>query len=216
MTPDGLTPMRHRTRLTALAALVLATISCGDVARQGRSPVYLVINTLQGAFGGTPSKLAGNVLSDVITNVTSGGTCTTANPCPTVFNDVGQVSLGESLKDVGTVTSPAAATSNNAVTVTRFHVEYRRADGRNTPGVDVPFAFDGAATGTLNVGSPLTLGFELVRATAKQEAPLVQLRISPNIITVIADITFYGTDQVGNAVSVTGSIQIDFGNFADA
>jgi hypothetical protein len=28
-------------------------------------------------------------------------------------------------------------------------------------------------------------------------------------------VTFYGHDQVGNDVSVMGSIQIDFGNFAD-
>ena len=30
-----------------------------------------------------------------------------------------------------------------------------------------------------------------------------------------AKVTFYGTDQTGNDVSVTGTIQIDFGNFGD-
>ena len=216
MTPEGRTPMRHRIRLAGLAACVLAAVSCGDVVRDGRAPVFLVINSLSGAFGGTPTKLSGNVTSDVITNVTTGGTCSTASPCPTVFNDVGQVVIGASLKDIGTAASPTAATSNNAVTITRIHVQYRRTDGRNTQGVDVPFAFDGAATGTVNVGAPVTLGFELVRNVAKQESPLVQLRTSSAFLTVIADVTFYGTDQVGNAVSVMGSIQIDFGNFADA
>ncbi|MCK7469888.1 MAG: hypothetical protein MZU95_03085 [Desulfomicrobium escambiense] len=43
----------------------------------------------------------------------------------------------------------AAPTPVNSVTVTRYHVAFKRSDGRNTPGVDVPYAFDGAATGTI-------------------------------------------------------------------
>jgi hypothetical protein len=54
-----------------------------------------------------------------------------------------------------------------------------------------------------------------VRHAAKEESPLVQLQSSPTIITTIAEVTFYGTDRVGNDVSVTGSIQVDFGNFGD-
>ena len=92
---------------------------------------------------------------------------------------------------------------------------FRRSDGRNRPGVDVPYAFDGAATGTIASGGTLTLGFELVRHVAKQEAPLVQLVDSPTIISTIADITFYGQDRVGNEISVMGSISVDFGNFGD-
>jgi hypothetical protein len=106
-------------------------------------------------------------------------------------------------------------TSNNQVTLTRYHVTYRRADGRNTPGLDVPFGFDGAATGTVPPTGALTLSFELVRHVAKQESPLAQLVLSPNIINTIADVTFYGTDLVGNAVSASGSMSIEFGNFGD-
>jgi hypothetical protein len=94
-------------------------------------------------------------------------------------------------------------------------VSYRRADGRNTPGVDVPFGFDGAVTGTVPVGGTLTLSFVLVRNVAKEEPPLVQLVRSATIITTIADVTFFGRDQVGNDMSITGSIQVDFGNFGD-
>ena len=50
---------------------------------------------------------------------------------------------------------------------------------------------------------------------AKQESPLVQLISSSTSITTIAEVTFYGRDQVGNDISVTGSIQVDFGNFGD-
>jgi hypothetical protein len=101
------------------------------------------------------------------------------------------------------------------VTITRVHVEYVRADGRNTPGVDVPYPFDGATTGTVPASGTVTLGFELVRNTAKMESPLVQLKSSGIIITTVANCTFYGKDQVGNDISATGSIQIDFGNFGD-
>jgi len=88
-------------------------------------------------------------------------------------------------------------------------------DGRNTQGVDVPYAFDGAVTGTVGASDALTIGFQLVRNVAKKESPLVQLVTNQIIITTIADVTFYGQDRVGNDVSATGSIQIDFGNFGD-
>jgi hypothetical protein len=101
------------------------------------------------------------------------------------------------------------------VTFTRYRVAYRRADGRNTPGVDVPYPFDGAATFTV-VGSQGGTGvFELVRHVAKAEAPLASLANNFTVITTIADVTFYGKDQAGNNVTVTGSIQVDFGDFAD-
>ena len=103
------------------------------------------------------------------------------------------------------------------MTITRYHVSYRRADGRNVQGVDVPFAFDGATTVTVQGGGTASVGFELVRNIAKEESPLVQLGqpFNGTIITTFADVTFYGADQVGNDINVTGSIQVDFGNFGD-
>jgi hypothetical protein len=204
--------MRRASRLLTLAALAAAATSCGDAVRSGRSPMYLVINTLQAAPGNKPAQLGGNLLSDVVTNVLTPAPCSPATPCPTVFNDLGQATLAIAPKDP---LSPATPSSTNAVTINRIHVEYVRADGRNTPGVDVPFAFDGAATGTILPGATLTLGFEIVRHVAKEESPLVQLQASAAIITTIARVTFYGHDQAGNEVTVTGSIQIDFGNFGD-
>lgn len=208
--------MRPLHKLAGIAFLAALTASCGSVARQGRSSVYLVIETLQGQRGastlGTPS---GTLLSDVQTMVSSPAPCTATAPCPTVFDDFGAVSLKISPKDVGSTTAPAAPSTNNEVTITRYRVVYRRADGRNTPGVDVPYGFDGGVTGTVPVGGSLKLGFELVRHIAKFEAPLVQLIASPTIITTIADVTFYGRDIVGNEVSATGSISVNFGNFGD-
>jgi hypothetical protein len=158
---------------------------------------------------------SGTLISDVITNVTSGGTCSTTSPCPTVFNDSGRVTLRMSPRNIGGGSSPPAPSLNNEVTITRYRVTFRRADGRNTPGVDVPYGFDGAATGTIASGGALTLDFELVRHIAKLEAPLVYLATNLSVISAITDVTFYGRDQVGNEVTVTGQILIQFANHGD-
>jgi hypothetical protein len=100
------------------------------------------------------------------------------------------------------------------VTITRYRVVYRRTDGRNTAGIDVPFPFDSSVTVTVSADGGST-GFQLVRVSAKQESPLRSLVTNPDIISTIADVTFYGRDQAGNDVSVTGSIGVDFANFGD-
>ena len=193
-------------------ALAVASASCGDVVRQGKSPVFLVMDSLGGKRGGSSDSAIGSpLISDVLTIKTSPAPCTTTAPCPTYFNDTGEAVLRVVAKNITTTVGP---TSNNEVTITRFRVVYKRADGRNTPGVDVPWPFDGAATVTVGTGGS-TVGFELVRHVAKQEAPLAALITAPQILTTIADVTFYGQDRVGNEISVTGSIQIDFGNFGD-
>jgi hypothetical protein len=207
--------MRTVIHLAGLAVVVAAATSCGNAVRDGSSPVYLVIDSL-GAIrgGGSAATPASNLLSDVITNAISPPPCSSTSPCPTVFDDVGSVTLRAPLKDIGGAVG-LAPTTNNEVTITRFTVAYERTDGRNTPGVDVPFPIDGAVTGTVPAGGTLTIGFEIVRHTAKMESPLIQLKTSPNVIVTNAVVTFYGTDRTGNAVSVTGRIQINFGNFGD-
>jgi len=207
--------MRNVNRLAGLAIVVAASTSCGSVVRDGSSPVYLVIDVLSAVRGGSSSTTATtNLLSDVITNVTQPAPCSAVSPCPTIFDDVGSVVLRAPLKDIGN--NPALVpTSNNEVTITRFTVEYVRADGRNVPGVDVPYPIDGAVTGTVQAGGTVTLGFEIVRHTAKQESPLAELRTNSNVIVTNARVTFYGRDRVGNNISVTGQIQINFGNFGD-
>ena len=204
--------MRNATRLLGLAALVAGSLSCGDVVRDSRSPVFLSLDSITAASGA--STTFGSLLhSDVQVLVRTPAPCTDVNPCPTLFADLGLALFRIVPKDV--TPGVAVPTTNNEVRITRYHVAYRRADGRNVPGVDVPVAFDGVVTGTVGIGGG-SIGFELVRHIAKEESPLVQLINSSTIITTFADVTFYGTDRVGNAVSATGSIQIDFGNFGDS
>jgi hypothetical protein len=198
-------------RILGLGALVLTSASCGDVARTGRAPVYLVIDRLEGSAGGREQgEPSGTLRSDVQTLIVE-SPCSEESPCPSVFNDSGIVALRIVPKDIGVV----APSANNEVTIRRYRVVYTRADGRNTPGVDVPSGFEGGLTGTVPASGGVELGFELVRHVAKEQAPLAQLISSPRIITTTAEVTFYGEDRVGNDISVTGSILIEFGNFGD-
>ena len=203
-------------KTTGIGAIALAALAsgCGDVVRQGRAPVQLVINSLEAASGAAPDDLGTTLLSDVQTLVersVNGETILV----PTTFNDIGQVLMSLILKDPGQSGIVAAPSALNQVTITRYRVEYRRTDGRRTQGVDVPYTFDSAVTFTVPTEGSIEAGFEIVRHTAKQEAPLAALIRNPDVISTIADITFYGRDQAGNDISVTGTMGINFGNFAD-
>ena len=190
--------------LACIAGLAAMTAGCGEFIRQDRSPVTLVIDALEAASGAvTPPVFGGTLNSDVLTR---GG----------IISDPGRVTMRVIAKDIAFPVRPT-----NAVTITRYLVTFRRADGRNTPGVDVPHPFDSAVTFT--VGSAVqgaSMGFELIRHTAKLESPLLGLRDQNNnvnwtIIATLADVTFFGRDQAGNEVSASGTIGVQFADFAD-
>ncbi len=200
----------------ANAAVVVAlagSISCGDVARMGKSPSMIVIDSLQAASGADPGSLSGFLLSDVVTLIEQTVDGETVR-VPTIFNDVGQATMRLILKDQGV--AGALPTTLNAVTLTRYHINYRRADGRNTPGVDVPYPVDGGVTATLTGGTVL-IPFEMVRHQAKLEAPLRAMAFGGGriFISTIAEVTFYGTDLAGNEVQALGTISVSFGDYGD-
>lgn len=194
---------RHALLAAGLAGLVW-TGGCGEAVRQGTGSAMLVIDSLMGARGGTTASATfSNVLQS---DVSVGGG---------VFEDIGEVKVRLVPKDI---TTPL--TSNNHVTINRYRVVYRRADGRNQPGVDVPYAFDGAVSFTI-AGNQADATFTLVRAQAKLEAPLLTLVNSASgfggrvVISTLADVTFYGRDQTGHDVSVTGTMSVNFADWAD-
>ena len=132
------------------------------------------------------------------------------------FEDLGRATFSLALKNIGSPGQPTAPTVNNFITVTSYHVKFRRTDGRDKQGVDVPYEFDGA--GTVTVGdSATTLGFVLVRAQSKFEPPLSNLveQGGSVLISTIADVTFFGKDQTGNDVAVKGSISVNFADWGD-
>ncbi len=207
-------------RVITLAALVgavaLGLMGCGTTATTGRSPGFLIIDSLEGASGAEPGTFTTNLMSDVRTIVEQQVDGQTVR-VPTIFNDLGRATFRLGLKDPGTPTNPTAPSPINAITVTRYRVAFKRADGRNTPGVDVPYGFDGGFTVTVSGSSTASAGFELVRIQSKAEPPLRNLVNSggAGIISAIAEITFWGHDQAGNEVSVTGNISVTFGDLAD-
>jgi len=193
--------LQHVARLIGLGVCLVAAASCRGVTRDSGAVSYLIIDELAGAAGVKPDTFSTVLQSDVQTK-------------GSIYEDPGKVTFRLASKDP---TLSVGLTSTNFITVTQYHVEFIRSDGRNTQGVEVPYAFDGAVTGTVNNTTPLSLVFTLVRAQAKDEAPLRALRGMGGslLISTVARITFYGHDQAGNGVTVTGQISINFADWAD-
>lgn len=200
--------------VTVASLTVMLMAGCGDVSRNGRGPAQLTIVSLEAASGADDQTFFSFLLSDVVTLVDQQVNGQTQQVV-TIFNDPGRVTMRLTLKDQGVSGIAATPSPLNAVTINRYRVVYRRADGRNTPGVDVPYPFDQAVTFTVPADGEATGGFNLVRHTAKLEAPLMALRAARLFISMIAEVTFYGRDQAGNDVAVTGNMNIEFGDFAD-
>jgi hypothetical protein len=177
----------------ALLAAAGAMSSCSQAIRQGDGSSYLVITSLTGGDDNDAT-----VESDVVSD--EGG----------IAQDPGQATLTLQMKDLG---GPGPSPVNS-ITITQYHVEYIRSDGRNVQGVDVPFAFSSGVTTT--VSGAATVSFTLVRAQAKHEAPLRALagHGGAQHINTVARVTFYGRDQTGREVSVTGNIEVSFADWA--
>ena len=202
LSQPGRARMMRAATLLAVAGAATVMGGCSSTVRTGQSSSYLVLQRLEGSSGAESGGTFMSVLrSDVLTK-------------GSIYEDNGRVSLTIAMKDV---TNPNGPTANNLITLNRYRVEYRRTDGRNAPGEDVPYAFEGAMG--LTVGDqPVSAVFTLVRAQAKLEKPLVTLAGWNNgalLISTIADVTFFGKDQTGRDVSVTGSMSVNFANWAD-
>jgi hypothetical protein len=113
----------------------------------------------------------------------------------------------------------------NGVKIERYEVRYFRSDGRNTEGVDVPYRISGNATTTVDVNGNATLTLEVVRAQAKLEPPLTNLRGATTggangasfggsvILTCMAEVTVHGRTIAGQVVTSSGRMQIDFADW---
>jgi len=208
---------RYRPVITGVAviALLVGSVSCGDVVRQGTAPVIILIDDLTAASGALPGALGGFLLSDVQTLVDQTVAGQTVS-VPVIFNDVAQATMRLIPKDGGNGATNLNPTPWNSVTINRYRITYIRADGRNTPGVDVPFPVDGAVPATITA-TPVVVPFEIVRHQQKLEQPLRSLANFGGrlFISTIAEITFYGADAMGNDIQVKGTISVSFSDYAD-
>jgi hypothetical protein len=205
--------VHHRIAALLLAASALVTGACGEVARTGRSPAYLQVVRLEAASGAQPDLFGSTLFSDVLTLVRDDKD----NLVPTIFADLGRVEFRVSLKDPGPSAAPTTPSTLNAVTLSQYRVVFKRSDGRNTQGVDVPYAFDGGLTFTVPPAGTASGTFAVVRHQAKQEPPLRNMANNggAQLISTVAELTFYGKDQAGNDVVATATMSVNFGDFGD-
>ena len=117
------------------------------------------------------------------------------------------------LKDPGPASSPVSPTQNNWITSPSITSSTSVPTGTTSKA----WTFRTRSTAGSRGRSPAIrrVGFTLVRNQAKQEAPLQALQSNPIVISTIARVTFYGHDQTGREVSVTGNIDVSFANFGD-
>lgn len=183
--------------------IVVAMAGCNGVENDSTSGTMLQIvsltgNDLQGAAGST------TVFSDVITN-------------GSIMNDNGVAAIMALPLDpmLGT----GDITPYMDVLIDQIDVEFRRTDGRNVEGVDVPYRFTQPMSMLVPINSEMEIPFVLIRHVAKLEAPLLALRETQNqgkVLQLVAVITIHGKDQGGHRVAPkTGYINVWCSNFAD-
>ncbi len=187
--------------ITVILAAFLILSSCNPVEDDSRSASLLIIESIQGkdSQGGSADFLQSDVLLDDgsvrADSVNTTLRATTVDPAPL---------LG---------TSPY-----NNITVTRYLVSFTRTDGRNTPGQDVPYPFEGSLNAVVNMGGAATrVSLLLVREVAKLEPPLIQLADvgAEVVLACTAKIELYGHDLTNRSVKATGYLTVYFANFAD-
>ncbi len=192
--------MKRHVMAAVVAGLMLPGCVPGYV-KENDSPVLLLF---VGINGGT------TVTSDV------------SNPAP----DNAQVSLAVRAKNPK---GPVSAVIPMHVALDQYSVRFFRTDGRDVEGQDVPYAFSSAMAGEIDVltSGASTFPIPIVRAQAKQEPPLRNLRAATGtnplpgatltpVVTMIVEITVFGHTFANEKVSATGRASVDFvgGTFA--
>lgn len=204
--------------LLVLLAVALISYACTRVEDNTRSGSLLTITEVEGFIGqqsgsGTSST---PLLSD---------TCDNDNTQPQdpelcgVFNDNAGITFRNDFLQIGPGSGAGAGggTFINDIVVTRYRVDYFRPNGRNTPGVDVPFGIDGTMNVTVPVNGSATGNIIIVRHDAKREPPLAELDLGPseNVLVANAGIQCFGQDISGRVVSANGYLEIHFANFGE-
>jgi len=188
----------------AILALILL-LSCNPIEDETKSDSLLIVEKI------TATDLEGNEVnflnSDVIkVNEETGETYVTADAAKATLR--------------ATLLNPAplmGASTYNDILVTRYVVTYTRSDGKNTPGVDVPYPIEGSLSALVRIDQTTDVSIIVVRETAKLEPPLRNLAIGrgDGVITATAKIDFYGEDMTKHKVKATGYLTIEFANYID-
>ncbi len=177
---------------------------CNKIVDESTSGTKLIVTKVTGI--NWEDKESSILYSDVL--VQKGDTAAT------VQDDLAKIYM------IATPYSPVVETTSiyYDVILNKYHVKYVRTDGRNVEGVDVPRAFWGSMTARIVAdGDEHNVSIIVVRANAKMERPLVELRYlgDEKEIECTAEIELYGEDLGGHSVYVKANLPIVFANFAN-
>jgi hypothetical protein len=184
--------------LLVLPLLLLLT-ACNDIENDSRSPSLLI---LEGLLGTDATGTEANFLqSDVLKNAT-------------VVADTAVASFRVQSLDPAPV---MGSSPYYDVMLDRYTVSYSRTDGKNNPGTDVPYPFEGSLSALVPLGGTTQVSIVVVREVAKLEPPLIGLVDlgAEVVLTATARIDFYGHDLANNQVKTTGYLTVYFANYAE-
>jgi hypothetical protein len=194
--------MKLKVLVLIIAALAMASCNASENESTSGSMLQIVSLTgkdLLGVEGST------TVFSDVETN-------------GSIINDNGVVEIYA--LPIDPFLAQNQITPYMDVLIDQIDVEFKRTDGRNTEGVDVPYRFSQPVSMMAQINLLTKIPFVLIRHVAKMEAPLLALREVPSevvVLQLIAMVTIHGKDLGGHRVApVTGYISVWCANFADA
>src|SRR4030065_399513 len=134
--------MKKSLRIACILPAFLALYSCNPIEDDSRSASMLLVDNVLGTDAEGKS---GNFLqSDVV--LSSGR----------IRSDSATATLRAETLDP----DPLLGTSPyNDIVVTRYLVSYTRTDGRNSPGIDVPYPFEGSMSTVVKAGSTASGSF---------------------------------------------------------
>ena len=182
--------MKNWLKILVFVPTLFCLFSCNPIEDDSKSDSVLLIVNILGTD--TEDNEVNFLQSDVVTINSQTGAAV-------VSDDAAKVTFAVQTLDP----NPLLGTSYyNDIFVNRYVVSFSRTDGNNQEGVGVPYSFEGALTARVQVDSQTDAVFILVRAVAKLEPPLVNLREGrgEGVLKTTAKIDFYGHDTLGNKV----------------
>jgi len=193
-------------RVLAVTVLAFALAGCNALENVTDSMSRLIIVSLMGL--NQEGSAADYIQSDVLFEDPSTG-------ATSIFADIATAVMTAQMLDPDPITgvSPYAD-----IQLEKYQVTFTRADGRNIPGTDVPYPFEGDLTSLIRIGTQTAVSFVIVRESAKMESPLLDILQNSSRaenFTAVATVDFFGHDLSGKAVKATAAISITFANYGN-
>ncbi len=203
--------LRAKTVVLSLSAVAMILACTAETTKQDSTNTFVTVVSMQGLRGG----VGGTTDDELNSDVCIGGL--TAFPTSGCGIQEDQATVAMQAQPKNGIPTLGPSYLNNIV-FNRYRVTYTRADGRNVAGLDVPYPFDGVMQLLVTADATTSsASFVIVRIQAKLEPPLKNLAGfgGADIISALAQVDFYGTDNAGRSIMTTGYLNIHFSDWAD-